>query len=55
MATVFPLGSEELRHELWLTFQLELTPVTPVHIGAGEELPGYAYLDDFTRYASPSQ
>lgn len=30
------------------TYQLTLTPVTPVHIGCGEELPGYAYfLDDF--------
>lgn len=29
-------------------FQLELTPVTPVHIGSGEELPGYSYfLDDY--------
>lgn len=29
-------------------FQLELTPVTPVHIGSGEEIPGYSYfLDDY--------
>jgi len=25
------------------TFRLEITPVTPLHIGSGEELPGYNY------------